>query len=110
MGNTNLEKWAEQLLDTGKKNNLISFRDTLSSTAEILKPSAAELFEAIEGNAAFEVFDPKLRGSSSAEQKPIIDRTLFYEEYAPKIRKKSQLLVFSLSGNQIGRASCRERV
>ena len=99
MGNTNLEKWAEQLLDTGKKNNLISFRDTLSSTAEILKPSAAELFDAIEGNTAFEVFDPKLRGSSTAEQKPITDRSLFYAEYAPKIRKKSQLLVFSLSGN-----------
>ena len=27
MNNKNLEKWAQLLLDTGKRNNLINFRD-----------------------------------------------------------------------------------
>ena len=27
-----LDSWAEQLLDTGKRNNLVSFKDTKSSS------------------------------------------------------------------------------
>ena len=34
-----LNKWAELLLDTGKRNNLINFKDTKSGTAEILLPA-----------------------------------------------------------------------
>ncbi len=31
-----LNRWADKLLDTGKRNNLISFRDTKSSSAEVV--------------------------------------------------------------------------
>ncbi len=30
-----LERWAEKLLDTGKRNNLVNFKDTKTSTAEV---------------------------------------------------------------------------
>ena len=33
-----LDNWANLLLDTGKRNNLISFKDTKASTAEVLYP------------------------------------------------------------------------
>ena len=55
-----LGKWAELLLDTGKRNNLINFKDTKTSTVEVLLPSAEVLFGKIDGATAFEVFDPKI--------------------------------------------------
>ena len=109
MDNSKLEKWAEQLLDTGKKNNLISFRDTKSSTAEILIPSSHELFAKIEGGTSFEVFDPKIQEDDVYDTRRITDRELFYETYAAKIKKKSQLLVFSAGGNPIAALRTIER-
>ena len=60
MDTKKLDKWADLLLDTGKRNNLINFKDTKFSTAEVLFPSADELFEKVSGDASFEVFDPKI--------------------------------------------------
>ena len=40
-----LDQWADLLLDTGKRNNLINFRDTKVSTAEVLLPSPDVLFK-----------------------------------------------------------------
>lgn len=55
-----LDKWADLLLDTGKRNNLINFKDTKASTVEVLLPSPDLLFEKLEGPTSFEVFDPKI--------------------------------------------------
>ena len=60
MDTTKLEKWAEMLLDTGKRNNLISFKDTKTSSVEILLPSAKDLFGKSDSSISFEVYDPKL--------------------------------------------------
>ena len=38
MNNKKLERWAQQLLDTGKRNNMINFRTTKASTAEVVYP------------------------------------------------------------------------
>ena len=43
-----LDKWADLLLDTGKRNNLINFKDTKASTMEVLLPSYDLLFEKLE--------------------------------------------------------------
>ena len=40
-----LDKWAELLLDTGKRNNLVNFKDTKLGTAEISVPDFGALFE-----------------------------------------------------------------
>ena len=38
MENKKLERWAQQLLDTGKRNNMINFKTTKASTAEVVYP------------------------------------------------------------------------
>lgn len=53
-----LDQWADLLLDTGKRNQLIHFRDTKSSTAEVLLPEPALLFDRLAADASFFVFDP----------------------------------------------------
>ena len=60
MKNKKLEIFAEHLLDTGKRNNLINFRDSKASTLEIVLPDPDALFAKVESNAAFEVFDPRI--------------------------------------------------
>lgn len=60
MDTKKLDKWADLLLDTGKRNNLINFKDTRASTVEVLLPSSDVLFEKVDGTASFEVFDPKI--------------------------------------------------
>lgn len=54
-----IDKWAEQLLDTGKRNNLVSFKDRKLSI-EILKPSAKEIFQKFSSAnpEPFEIFNP----------------------------------------------------
>lgn len=59
MKNKKLSRWAELLLDTGKRNNLVNFHDTKLSTVEILLPDSSSLFEKIE-TTSFEFFDPKI--------------------------------------------------
>ena len=60
MDTKKLDKWADLLLDTGKRNNLINFKDTRASTVEVLLPSSDVLFEKVDGTVSFEVFDPKI--------------------------------------------------
>ena len=60
MNTEKLNKWAELLLDTGKRNNLISFKDTKMGTIEILSPDFVTLFNCVEHSARLEVYDPKL--------------------------------------------------
>ena len=60
MDTKKLDKWADLLLDTGKRNNLINFKDTRTSTVEVLLPSSDVLFEKVDGTVSFEVFDPKI--------------------------------------------------
>ena len=83
MDTRKLDSWADLLLDTGKRNQLIHFRDTRFSTVEILLPSAEELFDRIDGAASFEIFHPGLeededlaeeqsgRGQQKAESGPL---------------------------------------
>ena len=60
MDSQKLNKWAELLLDTGKRNNLIHFKDTKMGSVEILSPDFVTLFNRAEHSAVFEVYDPKL--------------------------------------------------
>ena len=65
MDTRKLDSWADLLLDTGKRNQLIHFRDTRFSTVEIFLPSAEELFDRIDGAASFAIFHPGLEVSFS---------------------------------------------
>lgn len=60
MDEKKLNRWADLLLDTGKRNNLINFRDTKSSTVKVLSPLPDKLLDKIfEGPISLEVFDLK---------------------------------------------------
>ena len=54
-----LDKWAELLLDTGKRNNLINFKDTKMGTVDVIFTDFVSLFNRAEHSANFEVYDPK---------------------------------------------------
>lgn len=55
-----LDSLADKLLDTGKRNNLISFKDTKTSTAEVVYPNCETVFSRCSVGHVFEVFDPKI--------------------------------------------------
>ena len=52
-----LDKWANLLLDTGKKNNLINFRDTKTSTVDIVSPGADEIIKRNNAHKHFKLVD-----------------------------------------------------
>ena len=60
MDTERLSKWADLLLDTGKRNNLINFKDSKQGTIEIVAPDFNILFEKAEHSAVFEVYDPRI--------------------------------------------------
>lgn len=95
-----LNKWAELLLDTGKRNNLIHFKDAKTSTAEILSPDFATLFSRAERSAVFEVYDPKtedeeeLFAGTDEPNKAYVSKQDYLERYGKKL-KKQQILVYN---------------
>ena len=117
MDTKKLDKWAELLLDTGKRNNLVNFKDTKTSTVEVLLPFSDALFEAVDGTTSFEVFDPMLideddarEESSEQEQQSIEEqeksaifevRTSFLTRYSGKIKRHNQILLYNSAANPI---------
>lgn len=112
-----LDKWADLLLDTGKRNNLINFKDTRASTVEVLFPSSDVLFEKVDESITLEVFDPKiieedddLEKSFEPEQLQIAaveeldcpdERTAFLEKHSGKIKRKNQILLYNEAINPL---------
>ena len=102
-----LDRWAEKLLDTGKRNPLINFRDSKTSTAEIVFPNCESVFSKCSVGRVFEVFDPKLPNSKSADipaadgdflsglQEQKLDRESYRDTYAPRLKSERFLLVYA---------------
>lgn len=119
MDTKKLEKWANLLLDVGKRNNLINFKDTKASTVEIVLPTSEDLFEKVDTTASFEVFDPKIiddededykdndasstgQETTDLEGKPEkLNRNEFIETYSSYIRKNSQVLLYNSNVNPV---------
>lgn len=77
MDEEKLNRWAELLLDIGKRNPLINYRDTRASTLEILAPDAERLFGLLRDGCTLEVIDPKTisddgQESSLSDEKAVI--------------------------------------
>lgn len=105
-----LDAWAEQLLDTGKRNNLVNFKDTKSSSVEVVLPEISAIFEKADSSASFEVFDPKLSEDDAETDQTTPDgnrlslspkRSAYIYAYSPKIKKASQILLYNASCNAI---------
>ena len=116
MDTKKLDKWADLLLDTGKRNNLINFKDTRASTVEVLLPSPDALFEKVDGTTFFEVFDPKIAEDDEPEESfdpeqlqietreaPDASRgkTAFLAQYSGKIKRQNQILLYNAATNPL---------
>lgn len=57
--NENIKIWKQKLLDLSKKNNLVNYKDTKSSTLEIVYPNLNDVFNLINSNSPIQIFDEK---------------------------------------------------
>ena len=105
-----LDRWAEKLLDTGKRNNLISFKDTKASSAEVVHPNCETVFSKCSVGRVFEVFDPKIPEEdlfeeeieqSMEEENKKLTREEYIERYSPRLRGDKYLLVYSQTPNPL---------
>ncbi len=115
MNKQNLDKWAELLLDTGKRNNLVNFRDVRAATVDVLKPDFATLFDKADNSATLEVFIPgpldeqgnirrRRKGEDlDCELTPdgMPTRDKYIEMYAPRLKKSNQILIYNPFANPL---------
>jgi very-short-patch-repair endonuclease len=104
MNSEKLDKWADLLLDTGKRNNLINFKDTKTGTVDIVSPDSSALFARAMQSATFEVYDPKLDDDEDDEGKVAyqkLSRDEYIKTYEGKLKKSGQILVYNSSVNPI---------
>lgn len=95
-----IDKWSDLLLDTGKRNNLINFRDTRSSTVEIVYPDVESLFEKFCYSDSLEIYDisdySKTNKTQDGEEKTRkLSKNEYLEEYARYLSHPNQVLVYS---------------
>lgn len=106
-----LNKWADLLLDTGKRNNLINFRDSKMGTVEVVLPDFNALFLKAEHSATFEVYDPKLDDEDDEELIETLDnennehdesvsekrisKEDYIETYRKRLKKNGQVLIYN---------------
>lgn len=110
-----LDLWADKLLDTGKRNNLISFRDSKSSSAEILFPACDDFFSKCAIGHQFEVYrtpssddDISMEIDSESDEKHTNDSTnknlskqAFKDKYAGSITSDRYVLVYAQTPNPV---------
>lgn len=108
MDTKKLDKWADLLLDTGKRNHLINFKDTRASTVEVLLPSSDELFEKMSRTVTFEVFDPKIvevddcsEVDSDKVLKASDTKYSFLARYSSQLKRRNQILLYNMETNPI---------
>lgn len=51
------QKWCDKLLDTGKSNRLINYKDTKMRTIEILEPSSHEVFNKLSSGQTLNFYE-----------------------------------------------------
>ena len=111
MDASKLNKWADLLLDTGKRNNLINFKDTKNSTVEVVCPDFDTLFLRAEHSAVFEVYDAFSEEEEDMEELELetedstsgkyISRKDYMDAYAKRIKKNNQVLLYNAYNNPV---------
>lgn len=107
MDTERLSKWADLLLDTGKRNNLINFKDSKQGTVEIVAPDYNTLFQRAEHSAVFEVYDPKLdddedesETEEEGEQQERQTKQAYIATYVSRL-KRNQILAYNVANKPI---------
>ncbi|MBQ9437536.1 MAG: DUF4011 domain-containing protein, partial [Lachnospiraceae bacterium] len=89
--------------------NLINFRDTKASSAEVVFPDCESVFAKCTVGHTFEVYDPKIAeedienpedGSKTGQEKKL-DKTEYKELYSPKIKSERYLLMYAQTPNPL---------
>ena len=105
-----LDRWADMLLDTGKRNNLINFKDTKASSAEVVFPECETIFSKCAVGKVFEVFDPKIPDEDLPEGEPEqaakteqkrLSREEYKNLYIARVRSDRYLLIYSQTPNPL---------
>lgn len=112
-----LNKWADLLLDTGKRNNLINFKDTKTGTVEVVSPDFAALFSKAERLTTFEVYDAKLDDEEELDLLEEVDPLKNEQEeenlgnrvskkdyvalYERRLKKNNQILLYNAFVNPV---------
>jgi len=104
-----IDRWADKLLDTGKRNNLMNFRDSKASTAEVVFPDCEKVFSKCTLGHVFEVYDPKIQVDDIDEEGNIqlkiveteekLNKDNFRERYSSHIKGDKHLLVYAQTPN-----------
>ncbi len=103
-----LERWAEKLLDTGKRNNLINFRDYKTSSAEVVYPDCDRFFDKCSLGHQFTVYDPQITdedddiyGSGVLRSNKGLTKETYKALYTSKIRNEKTVLLYAQGANPI---------
>lgn len=97
MESKKLEKWANQLLDLGKRNALVAFKDTKHSTLEALSPDAGEIYTRLMNGGALEAFKGKNEEDEigAPDKKVLLSREEYLARYMPLMKKQRQVLFYN---------------
>lgn len=96
MNKQKLDKWAELLLDTGKRNNLINFHETKAASADVLKPDFAALFDKAANAATLEVYQPAATAADDGTRTRVTAQTTeltaeqYVERYGAKLKRATR--------------------
>ena len=112
MNKQKLDKWAELLLDTGKRNNLVNFRDTRLGSVDILLPTFSAVFDKAANGATLETYAPipadeddkprrRAKKDETQETLPILNKEEYIATYSNKIKRVNQILVYNPQSNAL---------
>lgn len=108
METNKLTKWADLLLDTGKRNNLINFKDSKTGTVEVIFPDFSTFFSCLEHSSNFEVYDPKLENDEDFfddnHEIRFFDNKIARNDYLHMYEKKlrrNQILIYNTNNTPI---------
>ena len=94
--NDDVLTWKNKLLDLSKKNNLINYKDTKSTTLEIVFPNFFDSFNRLSSyntTPIFSVPDDKINDIFD-EESNVINKDLFIKKYAHRL-SSSQILLYN---------------
>lgn len=102
-----LDRWAEKLLDTGKRNNLINFRDYKTSSAEVVYPDCDRFFDKCSLGHQFTVYDPQitdeddLLNSDGLRSNRGLSKETYTALYTSKIKNEKTILLYAQGASPI---------
>ncbi|MBO4667459.1 MAG: DUF4011 domain-containing protein, partial [Bacilli bacterium] len=101
MNENKIINWANLLLDVGKRNPLINFHGSKSSTLEVVIPDCATFLDKIEGGTTFELFDVKKEDGLLCDDfgNLLINKEEYVSFYQDKIRKATHFLGYNKTVN-----------